>query len=72
MAGSYKIDVEHVRKASQLTKDQLKLASQRLRWYKNRDDTKIKTDSARNAFETYIYKLREWLREDDNAPYVKE
>lgn len=72
MAGSYKIDVEQVRKESQLSRDQIKLAQQRLRWHKNRDENKIKTDSARNSYETLIYKLREWLREDDNAPYVKE
>lgn len=71
-AGSYKIDVEQVRKASQLSRDQVKLAQQRLRWHKNRDESKIKTDSARNSYETLIYKLREWLREDDNAPYVVE
>jgi hypoxia up-regulated 1 len=70
MAGSYRIDVEHVRKESQLTRDQVKLAQQRLRWHKNRDEAKIRTDSARNSYETLIYKLREWLREDDNAPFV--
>lgn len=32
MAGTYRIDVDHVRKATQLTTDQLKLATQRLRW----------------------------------------
>ena len=25
-----------------------------------------------NNFETMIYKLRDWLREDDYAPYVEE
>jgi membrane carboxypeptidase/penicillin-binding protein len=25
-----------------------------------------------NAFESMIYKLRDWLREEDHAPYVEE
>lgn len=43
-----------------------------MRWYKTRDEIKIKTDGARNGYETMIYKFREWLREDENAPYIKE
>jgi hypothetical protein len=26
---------------------------------------------AKNDFEGMIYKMRDWLREDENAPYVK-
>lgn len=40
--------------------------------YKNRDETKIKTDSARNAYESMIYRYREWLREEENEPFVLE
>jgi len=61
-----------VRKASQLTEDQLKAANKRVKWYKKRDEDKIKTDVAKNDFEAMIYKLRDWLREDDNAPFVEE
>jgi molecular chaperone DnaK (HSP70) len=70
-AGSSIMDVEHIRKASQLTKEQMKTAKQRLKWYDQRDKDKIKTDGAKNSFETMIYKMREWLREDDNEPYVE-
>lgn len=27
---------------------------------------------AKNDFESMLYKLREWLREDENEPYVEE
>jgi hypothetical protein len=40
--------------------------------YSKRDDDKIKTDIARNDFESMIYKLRDWYRDEDNAPYVEE
>lgn len=71
-AGSSVIDIERIRKENQLTNDQLNQARQRLNWYKRRDENKIKTDSARNAFESRIYSFRSWLREDENEPYVEE
>ena len=43
-----------------------------MKWYQKRDDDKIKTDMAKNDFESMIYSMREWLREDENAPYVEE
>ena len=43
-----------------------------MKWYKKRDEDKIKTDVAKNDFESMIYKMREWLRDDENAPYVEE
>lgn len=55
-----------------MTKEAIQAAKKRLKWYGKRDDDKIKTDSARNDFESMIYKMREWLRDDDNAVYVEE
>lgn len=72
LVGSHPVAVEHERKSSQLTAEQLRQARSRLRWYEQRDQDKIKRDVAMNGFESMIYKLREWLREDDNAPYVPE
>lgn len=71
-AGNAPIDVQTVRKDVQLNGDQLAGARQRLNWYKRRDENKIKTDAARNAFESRIYSLRSWLREEENEPYVEE
>ena len=70
--GSHTLNVEHVRKDCQLDTDQLRAARSKLKWYENRDQTKIKTDVARNDYESGIYRVREWLREDENFPYVKE
>jgi len=30
------------------------------------------SDEAKNAFESLIYSLRDWLRDDDNEKYVDE
>lgn len=61
-----------MRKPSQLSSDQIQQAKKRLKWYSKRDEDKIKTDIAKNDFESMIYKMREWLREDDNADFVEE
>jgi hypoxia up-regulated 1 len=50
----------------------LRTAKSRLKWYTRRDENKIKTDEAKNNFESMIYTMRDWLREDENAPYVEE
>jgi len=71
-AGSHFITVEQVRKPAQLSMELMRQAKTRLRWYEQRDSDKIKTDKAKNDFESMIYKLREWLREDENAPYIEE
>ena len=60
------------RKSVQLTTDQLKDAQERLKYYEQRDKDKIKRDIALNDFESMVYKLREWLREEENFPYVLE
>ena len=64
--------MKQVRKDAQLTDAQLAKAKARLKWYKKRDEDKIKTDVAKNDFEAMVYKLREWLREEENEPYVEE
>lgn len=71
-AAGHSVNRKQVRKSTQLTEDQLKDANKRVKWYKKRDEDKIKTDVAKNDFEAMIYKLRDWLREDENAPYVEE
>ncbi len=53
-----------------LTKEQLQKCKDRLRWYEKRDEDKIRTDQAKNEFETTIYAMREWLNENDNIPFV--
>jgi len=43
-----------------------------MKWYKQRDEDKIKTDIAKNDFEAMIYKLKDFLSEDENHKYVDE
>ena len=50
----------------------MQAAKKRLKWFGRRDEDKIKTDMARNDFESMIYKVRDWLRDDDNAVYVED
>ena len=50
----------------------MRTAKSRLKWYTKRDENKIKTDEAKNNFESMIYTMRDWLRDDENAPYVEE
>jgi len=55
-----------------MTEVQLKEAKNRMKWYKERDENKIKTDEAKNNFESLVYAFRGWLREEDNEEYVLE
>lgn len=55
-----------------MTEAQLKVAKDRMKWYKKRDEDKIKTDEAKNGFEALVYEFRGWLREDENEAYVEE
>lgn len=55
-----------------LTFEQHQKAAKRLRWYQERDSEKIRTDKAKNDFESVIYAFRDWLRDDDNVPFVGE
>ena len=69
--GTMHLNVDSVRKPAQLTKDGIAAAKKRLKKHQKRDEDKIKTDIARNDFESMIYKMRSWLREDENAVYVE-
>ena len=37
-----------------------------------RDKDKMMADEAKNAYESLIYSLRDWLRDDDNTIYVED
>jgi len=66
------VNVKRVRKDTQLSEEGLRQAKSRMKWYQKRDEDKIKTDIAKNEFESSIYSMRDWLREDENMPYVGE
>jgi molecular chaperone DnaK (HSP70) len=55
-----------------MSEDQLRVGKARMKWYKQRDEDKIKTDIAKNDFESMIYKLKDFLNEDENHKYVEE
>lgn len=66
------VNVKRVRKDTQLSEEGLRQAKSRMKWYQKRDEDKIKTDIAKNEFESSIYSMRDWLREDENMPYAGE
>ena len=70
--GSMHLATKQVSKSSQLTKEAIEASKKRLKWFGKRDEDKIKTDMARNDFESMIYKMRDWLRDEDNAVYAEE
>ena len=39
--------------------------------YRKKDEDKQRNDIARNDFESLVYKVREWLREEENEVYVE-
>ena len=55
-----------------LTKEQKKEALKRIKALDQRDKDKQMADEAKNAYESMIYSLRDWLRDDDNTVYVDE
>jgi hypothetical protein len=55
-----------------MSEDALRVGKARMKWYKQRDEDKIKTDIAKNDFEAMIYKLKDFLNEDENHKYVDE
>lgn len=55
-----------------LTKEQKKEALKRIKALDQRDKDKKMADEAKNAYESMIYSLRDWLRDDDNTVYVDE
>ena len=63
---------KQLKKPGQLSTEALAAAKKRLKWHKKRDEDKVKTDIAKNDYESMIYKMREWLREEDNEAYVEE
>lgn len=69
--GSIHLNSESQRKPALMTADGLAAAKKRLKKYQKRDEDKIKTDIARNDFESMIYKMRSWLREDEHADFVE-
>jgi hypothetical protein len=50
----------------------LQKAKDRVRSFERRDEEKIRTDKAKNDFESVIYSFRDFLNEDDNLPYIPE
>ena len=40
------------------------MARDRLKLLEKRDETKIKTDKAKNDFESVIYAMRDWVNDD--------
>lgn len=70
--GSMMLNKSQKRKEIQMSEDQLRVGKARMKWYNTRDQDKIKTDIAKNDFESMIYKLKDFLREEDNFPYVEE
>ena len=63
---------KQARREAQLDDESMRTAKSRLKWYTKRDENKIKTDEAKNNFESMIYTMRDWLRDDENAAYVEE
>jgi len=47
-------------------------AKDRLRALEKRDEEKVRTDKAKNDFESIIYSFRDFLNEDENLPYIPE
>lgn len=69
--GTLHLGLESVRKPTQMSDDAIQAAKKHLKQLGKRDEDKIKTDIARNDFESMIYKMRSWLREDENVVYVE-
>lgn len=65
------LNTKQTRRDAQLPEEALKTSKQRLKWYQRRDEDKIKTDIAKNNFESMIYTMKDWLRDDENAIYVE-
>lgn len=55
-----------------LSDDQKKDAKKRIKELDQRDKDKQMADEAKNSYESMIYALRDWLRDDVNEKYVDE
>ena len=53
-----------------LTEEQKKDAKARIKALEKRDSDKMKTDEAKNTYESLIYEFRGWLNEDENMDFV--
>lgn len=51
---------------TQLSKQQLQAAKDRLRAYEMRDEEKVRVDKSKNDFESVIYAMRDWINEEAN------
>jgi hypothetical protein len=49
-----------------LSDDSKKEAKLRIKALEKRDTDKLKTDEAKNTYESLIYEFRAWLNEDEN------
>lgn len=54
-----------------MTAEQKKEAKSRLRAHDKRDQDKLKTDEARNGYESLIYEFRSWLSEEENHVFME-
>lgn len=55
-----------------LNSTQIKQAKKRIAAFEKKDEMKLKTDEAKNNFESIMYSFRDWLQEEDNLLYVGE
>jgi hypothetical protein len=49
----------------------MKAAKDRMKKLDKRDSDKVKTDKAKNDFESIIYSFREWINEDANFGFIE-
>lgn len=52
-----------------LSKEAKKEAKSRIKALEKRDNDKLKTDEAKNEFESLIYEFKDWLNDDENSLY---
>lgn len=60
---------EELLRVRQLSKDAKFAAKARIRALEKRDNDKLKTDEAKNDFESLIYEFRGWLNDEDHHIY---
>ena len=41
-----------------------------MRILEKRDETKVKTDKAKNDYESVIYSMRDWVNDEPNQPFI--
>lgn len=55
-----------------LTKEQKDAARKRIKALEKRDNDKLRTDEAKNDFESLIYAFKDFLQDDANLKYTTE